>query len=62
MSDRAASPSNAAASADAPAARPDAAVVGEVSGENVEVTDAAGVPAAESKEEPSVVDENKCKS
>lgn len=61
MSDRAASPVKDSASADAPAARPDDAVVGEVSEEKVEVKDSEGVPAAESKEEESVIDESKSK-
>ena len=61
MSDGSASPYKAAASADALAARPKDAVVGEVSGEKVEVKDAEGVAAAESKEETSVVDEKKSK-
>lgn len=61
MSDGSTSPSKAAPSATASAMRSEDAVVGGVSGENIEVKDAEGVPAAESKEEISVIDEAKSK-
>lgn len=61
MSDRAASPVKGSASADAPAARPNDAILGDVSEEKVEIKDFEGVPAAESKEEESVIDESKGK-
>lgn len=60
MSDRAASPVQNPASADAPAARPDDAVVGEVSEEKVELKNSEGVPAAETKGE-SAINESKSK-
>ena len=61
MSDRAASPVKDSAPSNVAAARPDDAVVGEVSGEKVEIKDSEGVPAAESKEEESVIDQSKGK-
>lgn len=61
MSDRAASPVKDSASSNAATARPDDAVVGDVSGEKVEIKDSEGVPAAESKEEESVIDQSKGK-
>ena len=61
MSDSATSPAKAPAVADESAARPADAPVGEVSGAKIEVTDAEGVPAPESKEEASVTDVKKGK-